>query len=138
MKHFLFLMMLLSTYLSIYYYFFYTEEETANAQEYITTLSFENVKHDFGIVSEGDTVEHIFKLQNTGQKPLIIDSIKSSCSCVIPKWSNGFIAPNENEYMKVAFIGIGKPGKQSKTLSVFANTKPNIVRLTITANVKKR
>jgi hypothetical protein len=37
-----------------------------------TSVSFAETEFRFGKINEGDKVEHIFKVQNTGNKPLII------------------------------------------------------------------
>ena len=39
---------------------------------------------DFGEIFEGQKVEHIFRFQNAGDEPLIIDRVRSSCGCWWP------------------------------------------------------
>ena len=39
-------------------------------------LSLKETLFDFGVVMEGDTIEHVFEVANTGADPLVIDSVK--------------------------------------------------------------
>src|SRR5690606_30496748 len=41
--------------------------EAATAPLPKTTIAFEDTKHDFGVINEGDVVRHAFKFKNTGE-----------------------------------------------------------------------
>lgn len=47
--------------------------ETAGAQG---SLNLKETAFDFGVVMEGDPMEHVFDVQNTGEEPLVIDSVR--------------------------------------------------------------
>lgn len=100
-----------------------------------TTMSFEGETHDFGDINEGDKVKHIFKFTNTGAEPLIINSAKGSCGCTVPEWPKEPIPPGQAGEILVEFNSKGKKNKQTKTVTINANTDPNPTRLTIKANV---
>lgn len=102
-----------------------------------TTISFDKEEHDFGNINEGDKVEHIFKFTNTGNEPLIISSAKGSCGCTVPEWPKEPIPPGQGGEIAVAFDSKNKPGKQTKTVTIQANTDPNPTRLKIKADVAK-
>jgi hypothetical protein len=80
---------------------------------------------DFGEITEGEVVEHIFKFKNTGENPLIINNAKGSCGCTAPEWPRSPIEPGGEGEMKVKFNSKGKNGKQDKTVTITANTLPN-------------
>lgn len=42
------------------------------------SIRFENESHDFGKVSEGDRLEHMFEFTNTGTDELLIEKIYTS------------------------------------------------------------
>ena len=42
------------------------------------SIHFNEVRHDFGTVSQEDKPEHIFEFSNTGNQPLIIEKISPS------------------------------------------------------------
>ncbi len=51
---------------------------TTNAE-----IKFDNPEHDFGTLTEGDTVSHVFSFTNTGTDPLEILAVNVSCGCTV-------------------------------------------------------
>ncbi len=100
-----------------------------------TSISFAENAWDFGTIDEGDAVTHIFKFTNTGDNPLIIDRCKGSCGCTVPQCPKEPIAPGEVGEIEVKFNSKGKKNKQTKTVTINANTVPEQTRITISANV---
>jgi hypothetical protein len=92
---------------------------------------------DFGTLEEGEKVEHVFKFENTSANPLTISNARGSCGCTVPEWPREPIAPGESGEIKVKFDSKGKKGKQSKTVTITANTIPGNTILTITSDVIK-
>jgi Protein of unknown function (DUF1573) len=80
--------------------------------------------HDFGQITEGDTIEHTYTFINKGEMPLVINNITASCGCTTPEWPRDPIAPGETSAVKVRFNSRGKVGQQRKTITVYANTQP--------------
>lgn len=115
-------------------------EEERMALEAATSASlpvfnFEKESHDFGAMNEGEVGTTEFKFTNEGEVPLIISSAQGSCGCTVPEYSNDPIAPGEEGTITVRFNSQGKPGNQTKTVTLSANTVPNTKVLTITAQV---
>ena len=102
-----------------------------------TTMTFEHTEFDFGTVKDGEKVKHSYKFKNTGKEPLIISSAKGSCGCTVPKWPSDPIAPGASGQIDVEFDSKGKPGKQTKRVTVTANTTPPQTFLNITGTVEK-
>ncbi len=102
-----------------------------------TTIVYEQTDFDFGTVKEGEKVKHTFKFKNTGSEPLIISNAKGSCGCTVPKWPSEPVAPGATSQIDVEFDSKGKPGKQTKRVTVNANTVPAQTFLNITGNVEK-
>ncbi|MDQ3017830.1 MAG: DUF1573 domain-containing protein [Bacteroidota bacterium] len=102
-----------------------------------TTMVFEETDFDFGTVNDGEKVKHTYKFKNTGNEPLIISSAKGSCGCTVPKWPTDPIAPGAMGQIDVEFDSKGKPGKQTKRVTVTANTVPAQSFLNITGMVNK-
>ena len=117
-------------------------QPAANPEEQVpsgptTSIAFEETDFDFGTVPEGEHVKHTYKFKNTGNEPLIIASAKGSCGCTVPKWPSDPIAPGQSGVIDVEFDSKGKPGKQTKRVTVTANTVPAQSFLNITGNVTK-
>jgi Protein of unknown function (DUF1573) len=100
-----------------------------------TTVAFDKTEHDFGTIKQGDQVECVFKINNTGQEPLIIEEAHGSCGCTVPDYPKDPIPAGQSRDMKVKFNSTGKKGKQSKTVMITANTEPIQSVVTIHAMV---
>jgi len=100
-----------------------------------TSITFAENSHDFGTIDEGDVVTHVFRFTNTGDEPLILNRCKGSCGCTVPQCPKEPIAPGEEGEIEVKFNSKGKKNKQTKTVTVNANTFPEQTRITISANV---
>ena len=87
-----------------------------------TTVQFTETEFKFGTIKEGDKVEHIFKLKNTGPKPLIIANAWGSCGCTVPDYPKDPIAPGAESQVKVTFNSTGKKGEQHKSVTMQMNT----------------
>ncbi len=99
-------------------------------------MTFDKKEHDFGEIEAKTKVETTFSYTNTGDAPLVITNIKSSCGCTIPQdWSREPLAPGEKGEFTVKFNGSGK-NKVSKTVTVTANTKSGKETVRISAFVK--
>ena len=99
-----------------------------------TSITFAENSHDFGTIDEGDVVTHVFTFTNTGNNPLILDRCKGSCGCTVPQCPKEPIAPGATGEIEVKFNSKGKKNKQTKTVTINANTVPEQTRITISAN----
>ena len=101
-----------------------------------TTIAFTDYEHDFGTMTQGDAVTHLFEFTNTGDEPLIIDNCKGSCGCTVPQCPKEPIQPGETGQIEVKFNSKGKKNQQTKRVTVNANTDPAQTFLTIKAFVE--
>jgi hypothetical protein len=106
-----------------------------------TTVEYTDMVYDFGEIVEGEHVNYAFRFKNTGGEPLIISDAKGSCGCTVPDWPREPIAPGGSGEIKIEFDSKGKGSddgqKQTKKVTVTANTNPPQTYLTITGVVKK-
>ena len=109
------------------------QESTSNLPA--TNIAFPEYDWDFGTIDEGDRVEHIFKFTNTGSEPLVLENCKGSCGCTVPECPKTPVQPGEDGEIKVVFNSKGKKNKQTKKVTVTANTEPAQTILTIRAEV---
>ena len=103
----------------------------------ITTLKFDKVLHDFGdVISEEENLTS-FIVTNTGDKPLIISDVSTTCGCTTPKKPSGPIAPGASDEIQVTFKS--KPTQKNeikKTVTITANTPERVHKVDIRAFVK--
>ncbi|MEJ6792974.1 MAG: DUF1573 domain-containing protein [Lacinutrix sp.] len=99
-------------------------------------IEFDRTEHDFGEIINGTPVETVFTYKNTGESPLVITDVKSSCGCTIPKdWSREPLAPGAEGKFTVKFNGKGN-NKVSKAVTVTANTEKGREVVKISAFIK--
>jgi Protein of unknown function (DUF1573) len=104
----------------------------------LARIKFEAPEHDFGTAKEGSTVIHEFKFTNTGKMPLSILDARASCGCTVPDWPKEPIAPGGTGAIKAKFNTEGREGRQSKTITVRANTFPNETEIYLRGEVLKK
>ena len=96
-------------------------------------MTFDKTVHDFGTIQDGTPVETVFSYTNTGESPLVITDIKSTCGCTVPRdWSREPLSPGESSQFTVKFNGKGV-NKTSKTVTIAANTVAGRETVKITA-----
>ena len=111
---------------------------TASGKQAAGTLPvmvFEQTKHDFGMMVQGEKLSYTFKFTNTGGSDLIISDASSTCGCTIPDFSKAPVKPGEQGKVEVIFNSAGKTGSVSKTVRLLTNCQPNTTEIEITAEV---
>lgn len=88
-----------------------------------TTIQWIDSTKDYGKINQGDKLEVLFRFKNTGDKPLVIESVHPSCGCTVADPPKAPIAPGAEGEIKGSFDSNGKSGLQHKTITVMANTK---------------
>jgi Protein of unknown function (DUF1573) len=101
----------------------------------LAEISFMEYEYDFGKITEGEKVAHIFAFENKGPGNLVIESASTSCGCTIPKYDRAPIPSGKGGNLEVVFDSNGRNGIQTKTISVRSNSKMEVVILKITAEV---
>ncbi len=94
-------------------------------------VTFDETEYDFGTVAEGDIVETVFKLTNSGKTDLVITDAQVTCGCTVPVWPKHPIKPGETEEVKVRFNTNGKGNRQSKNITLITNTESGREILTL-------
>ncbi|MDB2538955.1 DUF1573 domain-containing protein [Flavobacteriales bacterium] len=104
-----------------------------------TAIKFATDLHEFGNVDVNSENKYSFSFKNSGSEPLKISNAKGSCGCTVPNWPKEPILPGESSEIEVVFRpSKGQAGsKQTKTVTVSANTSPENTILKITAFVNK-
>ncbi len=104
----------------------------------VAELVFREYEYDFGKITEGEKVAHIFAFENKGPGNLVIKSASTSCGCTVPKYDKSPIPPGKGGSLEVVFDSGGRNGIQTKTISVHSNSVTEVVVLRITAEVVSR
>jgi hypothetical protein len=91
-----------------------------------TKMKFKKMLHDFGRLKEGEKREYDFAFTNTGKEDLIIEDCKGSCGCTVPEWPKDPIKPGQSAAIKVKFDSEKKEKDQEKSVTITANTEPDL------------
>ncbi len=111
------------------------------SQETITNpdagiLSFQNDEIDYGTIHQNDNGERTFTFTNTGNSPIIISNVKTSCGCTVPSYSKTPILPGESSEIKVKYA-TNRIGVFKKTITVISNASETNKILKIKGEVLK-
>ena len=91
-----------------------------HSQEMKPEISFEKTVIDYGTVNKGDNGIREFVFRNSGNAPLIISNVKSTCGCTIPKKPEKPILPGESEKIQVKY-DTKRVGFIRKSITVTSN-----------------
>ena len=91
-----------------------------HSQEMKPEISFEKTVIDYGTVNKGDNGIREFVFKNSGNAPLIISNVKSTCGCTIPKKPEKPILPGESEKIQVKY-DTKRVGFIRKSITVTSN-----------------
>lgn len=99
-------------------------------------ITFDQDMHDFGRITEGESISYSFHFRNTGNGDLIISGCGATCGCTVADYPHKRVAPGEEGYVTVSFNSQGKVGQQYQEVTVNSNAQPSRHTLKITAQVE--
>ncbi|MEW4924906.1 DUF1573 domain-containing protein [Algibacter sp. 2305UL17-15] len=101
-----------------------------NAQEKVAKIEFKETTIDYGTIEKGANGVRVFEFTNTGDAPLIISDVKSSCGCTIPSKPKDPIMPGKTGEIKVKY-DTNRVNPIRKTITVMSNAETPTVALKI-------
>jgi len=101
-----------------------------NAQEKVAKIEFKDTTIDYGTIEKGADGVRTFEFTNTGDAPLIISDVKSSCGCTIPSKPKDPIMPGNTGEIKVKY-DTNRVNPIRKTITVMSNADTPTVALKI-------
>jgi len=112
-----------------------------HAQEKTAKIEFKTETIDYGTIEKGADGIRVFEFTNTGDAPLIITRVYSSCGCTIPKKPDAPILPGKTGVIEVKY-DTKRVGPIRKTITVYSNadepTKAIKIKGKITDPSKKK
>ena len=100
------------------------------AQTKVAKIEFKTDVIDYGTIEKGADGVRVFEFTNTGDAPLIISSVKSTCGCTVPKKPEGPIMPGETGKIEVKY-DTKRVNPIRKTITVISNADTPTVALKI-------
>jgi hypothetical protein len=99
-----------------------TAPEPLDSTKFTTIQWIDSVK-DYGKINEGQKLDVSFRFKNTGDKPLVIRSVRPGCGCTAAEPPKEPIAPGAEGTIQASFNSQGRVGPNKKDIFVEANTK---------------
>jgi hypothetical protein len=108
---------------------------SVQAQEKTAKIEFKSETVDYGEIEKGSDGVRVFEFTNTGDAPLIISKVSSSCGCTIPKKPEAPILPGKTGEIQVKY-DTNRVGPIRKAITVISNADTPTKVLKIKGEVK--
>ncbi|WP_169301376.1 DUF1573 domain-containing protein [Pontimicrobium aquaticum] len=105
-----------------------------SAQDKVAKIKFKTETIDYGTIEKGANGVRVFEFTNTGEAPLIITKVKSSCGCTVPSWPKEPIMAGQTGEITVKY-DTNRVMPIRKTITVTSNAETPTVALKIKGNV---
>lgn len=92
--------------------------------------------HSFGQIEWKQPVTVEYTITNTGDKPLVLTNITTSCACAVAEWTKEPIAPGAKGIIKATFDAKAL-GRFEKSIGIYSNAQPHLVYLKFAGEVVK-
>lgn len=86
-------------------------------------FKFESEVHDFGNIVIGKPVVYTFNFTNTGEAPIIISKVETTCGCTVPEYSKLPIKAGEKGFIKVTLTPSGPAVPIVKSITLTSNAR---------------
>ena len=90
--------------------------------------------HNFGQIEWKRPVTVEYTITNTGNQPLVLTNVTTSCACAVADWTKEPIAPGAKGIVKASFDAKAL-GRFEKSVGIYSNATPNLVYLKFTGEV---
>mgnify|MGYP001579808444 CR=1 FL=1 len=84
-------------------------------------MTFDSTHHHFGVIKEGKKAIHKYKFENTGNRDLKIEEVKTTCGCTVADYPKEAIPPGGRGKIIVSFDTKHKDGPYVKGVNVHHN-----------------
>ncbi|KJD35785.1 hypothetical protein PW52_08605 [Tamlana sedimentorum] len=93
-------------------------------------IEFKTETIDYGTIEKGADGVRVFEFTNTGNEPLVITKVSSSCGCTIPKKPKDPILPGKTGEIEVKY-DTNRVNPIRKTITVQSNAETPTIALKI-------
>ena len=107
---------------------------SVNAQDKVAKIEFKTDTIDYGTIEKGSNGVRVFEFTNTGNAPLIISNVSSTCGCTVPSWTKEPVMPKATGKIEVKY-DTNRVSPIRKTITVISNADTPTVALKIKGDV---
>ena len=100
----------------------------------VAILKFKTEIVDYGTITQNSDGIRLFTFTNTGNAPLLITKVKTTCGCTVPSYSKAPIMPGESGELNIKY-DTKRLGTFTKTVTVMSNSEGGNKILKIKGNI---
>lgn len=101
-----------------------------------SVIKYDKTSHDFGTFPETKVVECVFTFTNTGDEPLVIQQVITTCGCTVAEYTKTPVQPGKQGKVRVKYNGKGKAkGKFKKAITIRSNATNSFTRIYISGDM---
>ena len=101
-----------------------------------TSVSLEATAFSIGDFSWQEERQGTFRLKNTGEKPLVIQDVITSCGCLTVDYPQEPVQPGKEAVIGVTYKA-DSPGYFNKVVTVYCNVEDSPIKLRVSGNAVK-
>lgn len=105
-------------------------------KEIQTEITIDKTSVSFGKFDWQEEQKTTFTLKNTGDNPLVIQDVTTSCGCTTVAYSKELVRPGKETVIEVGYKA-ESPGYFNKTITVYCNAKISPLTLKISGNANE-
>ncbi len=95
-------------------------------------MRFDRTRIETGAIGEDDGPKSfVFTWRNTGDKPLVITRVKTTCGCAVPTCGKRPVKPGETDSVTVTYHPKGHPGRFVRKIFIFTQLAGNAPSATL-------
>ena len=99
-------------------------------------IKYDKSSHDFGKFDEEKKQTVVFAFTNTGDEPLVIQQVMTTCGCTVADYTKTPIPAGKKGQIKVTYNGKGKPKDFfRKVITVRSNATNAMTRIYISGDM---
>jgi hypothetical protein len=103
-----------------------TTKAMQDTSSYTSIQWLDSTSQDLGKISKGGVVEVSWRFRNTGNKPLIVASVRPGCGCTVADRPDAPVAPGKEGVIRAKYDTKEQhTGENQKNVTVVANTLGN-------------
>ena len=111
-------------------------QDDSKDKQVVTTVSLESTVLSMGDFAWQEERQGTFRLKNTGEKPLVIQDVVTSCGCLTVDYSQEPVMPGKEAVIGVTYKA-DSPGYFNKVVTVYCNTEDAPIKLWVSGNAVK-
>ena len=110
-------------------------QDDSEDKQVMTTVSLEATVFSMGDFAWQEERQGTFRLKNTGEKPLVIQDVVTSCGCLTVDYPQEPVQPGKEAVLRMTYKA-DNPGHFNKAVTVYCNAENSPIKLRVSGNAE--